>query len=157
MRNMVKPKASISSSKPEFHNMPNKKILVVDDDEDVLFTIKTVLKENGFEVSAFNTARLTLQNFVPDTYSVAILDIKMPEMNGFELYERMREIDSKVKVIFLTALAELGDYKGFKKKVYPKWGERHFVQKPIENDDLIERVKMMVVMYSNMNHSGAEA
>jgi FixJ family two-component response regulator len=153
---MTKSKSFVSCLDAEFDNMPNKKILVVDDDADVLFTIKTVLEENQFEVSAFNTASLALQNFMPDTYSVAILDIKMPEVNGFELYERMMEIDAKVKVIFLTALAELGDYKGFKKKVFPKWGERHFVQKPIENEDLIERVKMMVVMYSNMHHSGAE-
>ncbi|HEX7032834.1 MAG TPA: hypothetical protein VF172_07535 [Nitrososphaera sp.] len=53
----------------------------------------------------------------------------------------MREMDDKIRAIFLTALAELRDYSGFTSKVFPKWGERHFVQKPIENEDLIERVK----------------
>ncbi|HXG06865.1 MAG TPA: hypothetical protein VNI77_06020 [Nitrososphaera sp.] len=50
----------------------------------------------------------------------------------------------------MTALTELGDYSGFTRKVFPKWGERHFVQKPIENEDLVERVNMMTTMYSNI-------
>lgn len=151
------PASSSSSQSSHSSDTSMKKILIVDDDEDILFTIKSVLQESGFMVDSFNNARSALENFVPDLYNVAVLDIKMPQMNGFELYEKIVDIDTKVKVIFLTALAELGDYKGFKKKVFPKWGERHFVQKPIENEDLIERVKMMEVMYSNMYPSEAEA
>ena len=119
--------------------------MVVDDEEDIIFTIKSVLEQNGFKVDSFSDPASVLENFVPDKYNIAILDIKMPHMNGFELYEKIRGIDNKVKVIFLTALTELRDYEGFRKnKVFPKWAERNFAQKPIENEDLIQRVNMMV-------------
>ncbi len=146
-----------SSSSSSFGKNAKKKILIVDDDDDILFTIQSVLKENGFDVDSFNCAPSALENFVPDVYTVAILDIKMPEMNGFELYEKIREMDSKVRIIFLTAVTEMREYEGFRKKVFPKWGERHFVQKPIENEDLVERVNMMVVAYSNLYNSSAQA
>src|SRR5919204_6115582 len=90
-----------------FNNTTKKKIMVVDDDDDIIFTIKSVLTESGFEVDSFNSAASALENFLPDLYNVAILDIKMPEMNGFELYEKISEVDNRVKVIFLTALLEL--------------------------------------------------
>ncbi len=148
---------TLTSTTSSFNNTAKKKkeekkkrIMVVDDEEDIIFTVKNVLKENGFEVDSFNTAPSALENFKPDLYCVAILDIKMPEMNGFQLYEKIMEIDNKVKVIFLTALSELRDYEGFRNIISPKWGERHFVQKPIENEDLVERVNMMAIMYSNM-------
>jgi DNA-binding response OmpR family regulator len=146
-----------SSSSSSFGKNAKKKILIVDDDDDILFTIQSVLKENGFDVDSFNCAPSALENFRPDVYTVAILDIKMPEMNGFELYEKIREMDSKVRIIFLTAVTEMREYEGFRKKVFPKWGERHFVQKPIENEDLVERVNMMVVAYSNLYNSSAQA
>jgi DNA-binding response OmpR family regulator len=149
--------AAPSNSSSYFNEAAKKKILIVDDDDDILFTIQSVLKENGLDVDSFNRAPSALENFMPDVYTVAILDIKMPEMNGFELYEKIREIDSKVRIIFLTAVTEMREYEGFRKKVFPKWGERHFVQKPIENEDLIERVNMMIVAYSNLYYSNAQA
>jgi len=133
-----------------FNDAVKRRILIVDDEEDIVFSIKYVLEDSGYQVDSFNAPLLALENFAPDLYSVAIFDIKMPEMNGFELYEKISAIDNKVRVIFLTALTELRDYEGFRTKVFPKWGERHFVQKPIENEDLIERVNMMATMYSNM-------
>jgi response regulator RpfG family c-di-GMP phosphodiesterase len=69
-----------------------------------------------------------------------ILDIKMPKMNGFELYVEIKRIVSKVKVMFLTAVSEYQQYEAFRKKVFPKLGERHFVSKQIEKEDLVKRV-----------------
>jgi FixJ family two-component response regulator len=60
----------------------------------------------------------------------------MPKMNGFELCEKLKIIDNKVKVIFLTALTDLEGYNVFKKEVSPRWGNRHFIHKPIENEKI---------------------
>ena len=61
----------------------------------------------------------------------------MPKMSGFELYSKMKACDNGIKVIFLTALKELSHYEDFKKEVSPKAGERHFIQKPITDVELI--------------------
>jgi DNA-binding response OmpR family regulator len=71
----------------------------------------------------------------------------MPLINGFELYLKLREKDHHVKVCFLTALSELRDYEAYRKEVFPKWGERYFVAKPIENEELIRRVNGIIWSY----------
>jgi two-component system OmpR family response regulator len=126
-----------------------KKILVVDDEPDIIFTIKAILKENGFEVDSFDDASLALEKFTANTYGVAVLDIKMPKMNGFELCGKLKIIDNKVKVIFLTATKDLKDYNVFKKEVSPSRGNIHFIHKPIENENLLNEVNFMMTMYSN--------
>jgi DNA-binding response OmpR family regulator len=75
-----------------------KRILMVDDETDVNYTFETVLEENGFIVDSFDNAVLALNNFRADLYDLVLLDIKMPEMDGFKLYEKMRKIDSKFNV-----------------------------------------------------------
>jgi two-component system catabolic regulation response regulator CreB len=64
----------------------------------------------------------------------------MPKMNGFELYEKIKKIDNEVKVCFLTALSELHEYESFRREVFPKEGERYFIQKPIENKEMLDRI-----------------
>jgi two-component SAPR family response regulator len=117
-----------------------KKILVVDDECDITLTLSSVLQEVGFEVSFFNNPLLALRAFKPRYYDLLILDIKMPEMNGFELYQQLEKIDNRVKVCFLTAITEYSDYEQYKKDVFPKPHERHFIAKPVSNDELIRRV-----------------
>ncbi|PWU79018.1 MAG: hypothetical protein DLM72_19610 [Candidatus Nitrosopolaris wilkensis] len=58
-----------------------------------------------------------LKNFISSAYFLLILDIKMPKMNGFELYLEIKKIDNKVKVCFLTALSEFQEYQAFKREV----------------------------------------
>ena len=67
-----------------------KRILIVDDELDSNMTLKLVLEDNGFKVDSFNDALLALDNCKPDLYDILILDIKMPKMNGFELYKQIR-------------------------------------------------------------------
>lgn len=128
-------------------NSNNKRILVADDEPDITLMLKRVLEENGFRVDSFNEPSAVLQSFKPGIYDLLILDIKMPSINGFELYLKLREIDPNVKVCFLTALSELRDYEDYKKEVFPKWGERYFVSKPIENEELIRRLNAMIWSY----------
>ncbi len=126
-------------------NGARKKILIVDDEPDVTFTIKVILTSNGYQVDAFEDAGEALANFRKEVYLLAFLDIKMPRMNGFDLYKKLREIDKELKVCFLTALGEFDDYyKQYKREdVAPVWGIRHIVRKPIDNSKLLEEVSIM--------------
>ena len=126
-------------------NGARKKILIVDDEPDVTFTIKVILTSNGYQVDAFEDAEEALASFRTEAYSLAFLDIKMPKMNGFDLYKKLLEIDSEIKVCFLTALGEFDDYyrQYRKEEVAPIWGVRHIVRKPIDNSKLLEEVSIM--------------
>ena len=103
------------------------------------------LEDDGFEVDAFNDSTAALSAFKPNYYDALIFDIRMPTMNGYELYEKVNKLDDKVKVCFLTALNEMHDYQDYKKEVSPKPGERYFIQKPVENQTLIKRVNEIIV------------
>jgi DNA-binding response OmpR family regulator len=117
-----------------------RRLLLVDDEQDITSILCSVLQESGFEVVAFNDPLLALQHFRPRYYNLVILDIIMPDMNGFELYRQIRSKDKRVKVCFLTAVGELEEYEQYKKEAYPKMGERYFIAKPVSNDELIRRV-----------------
>ena len=79
------------------------KILLVDNEPDVTYAIGTVLEDNGFEVDSFNDPVLVSESYKSDYYDLVILDIKMPKMDAFVLYERLKTVDHGVKVCFLTA------------------------------------------------------
>ncbi|MGB6592665.1 MAG: response regulator, partial [Candidatus Nitrosopolaris sp.] len=72
-------------------NKSIKKILVVDDEYDISLTIKIVLEENGFKVDSFTKASEALEKVRTGLYDLVILDVKMPEMDGFSLYEKIKK------------------------------------------------------------------
>jgi DNA-binding response OmpR family regulator len=74
-------------------------------------------------------------------YDLIILDIKMPDMNGFELYREIKKIDNKVKICFLTG-SEL--YHGEYADIFNTLDGRYFIQKPIENEELIARLNKII-------------
>jgi two-component system, OmpR family, response regulator ChvI len=121
-------------------SLRKKRILVVDDEPDIGLTLKVVLEKYEFVVDTFSDPAIALKNFKPDLYDLLVIDIKMPQISGFELYTRMKSMHTKVKVLFLTALRELDGYDDFREEVSPKLGERHFIQKPISNIELLEQV-----------------
>ena len=122
-----------------------KRILIVDDEWDIGDSIKIVLREYGFDADIFTVPLEALKNFKPDFYDLVILDIRMPEINGFELYDKLKSEDAKIKTLFLTALGDVEAYSTPSSKVYPIMGERHFAEKPISNSDLLQQ------LYSIMN------
>jgi len=121
-----------------------KKILVVDDEPDICMTLMEVLESNGFNVDTFVYPTLALENFKSNIDDLLILDIKMPVMNGFQLYAQMKKIDLNIKALFLTALTDLQEYDAFKMEVFPKGGERHFIRKPVENEKILERINSIM-------------
>jgi two-component system response regulator ChvI len=120
------------------------KILIVDDEADITTALKMYLELQGFHVDAFTDPVNALAQFKAGFYHLLILDIKMPEMNGFELYKEIKKKDDTVKVFFLTALSKMHDYDAFKKEVFPKEGERYFIAKPIENEDILKRINTVI-------------
>jgi two-component system catabolic regulation response regulator CreB/two-component system response regulator ChvI len=123
--------------------MINKRVLIVDDEPDVILTLKIVLEENGFKVDSFTDPLLALQNFKEQDgmYDIIILDIKMPNMNGFELYRQIKKIDDKAKVCFLTA-GEM--YYGVYTDIFNSLDVEYFIRKPIDNEELVKRVNNMI-------------
>jgi CheY-like chemotaxis protein len=122
--------------------MAKKRICFVDDEPDIILLCKIVLEEGGFEVYTFTDSLLALSNFKPDFYDLIILDIKMPNMDGFELCRKIKEKDQNTKVCFLTA-SEMY-YETFRKNGYGSVDKDLFLRKPIENDELIKRVKQII-------------
>jgi DNA-binding response OmpR family regulator len=125
-----------------------KKILVVDDEPDNASIFTMGLEDDGFKVDTFTDPLSALSAFKEDRrrrkYDLLILDIKMPDMNGFELYEQIKKIDDKVKVCFLTAYGE-GYTEEFKKMFPSSSLGVSFIRKPIRVDDLVKKVKEMVI------------
>ena len=120
------------------------RILIVDDESDITSALKVYLELQGFQVDAFTEPANALAQFKAGFYHLLILDIKMPEMNGFELYKEIKKKDETVKVFFLTALSDMHDYDAFKKEVSPKEGERYFIAKPIENEEILKRINTII-------------
>jgi DNA-binding response OmpR family regulator len=120
------------------------RLLLVDDETDATSLLYTILQKSGFEVVFFNDPLLALEHFKPRYYELVILDVRMPNMNGFELYRQIKRKDNRVKVCFLTAVSEFKEYEQYRKEVCPKLGERYFIAKPVPNHELIRRVNEML-------------
>src|ERR687885_511341 len=90
-----------------------RRILIVDDEPEITLLLSMAL--DGFIVDSFNDPLLALSKFKQDFYDLAILDIVMPKMNGFELYKEIKKIDGKVRVCFLTGLSDSQNHEEFRK------------------------------------------
>jgi len=118
-----------------------KKILLIDDEPDITFTIKNVLEDSGFKVDCFNHPLIALESYRSTFYDLVVLDIKMPKMNGFELYIKLKEKDSRTKICFLTASEMYHEkFRKARDEFGRTIGEDYFIQKPIKNEDLIKQL-----------------
>ena len=122
-----------------------KKILIIDDEPDITYTIKNILEDNGYAADTFNDPILALNYYKVHFYDLVILDIKMPKMNGFELYIKIREKDPKVKICFFTATTMFNEEI---KKALLTFGktisEDYFIQKPIRIEVLIKKITLIM-------------
>jgi CheY-like chemotaxis protein len=116
-----------------------KRIMAVDDERDITMTLKAGLEEDGpFEVYLFNNAQSALRSFKPNFYALVLIDVRMPYMDGFELYDELKKIDPGIKVCFLTA-SEMY-YEDAREENHSDLREDVFIQKPISTDDLIMKI-----------------
>jgi DNA-binding NtrC family response regulator len=117
------------------------RILIVDDETDINIVLREILESNGFFVDSFDNPHDALADFKPHFYDLLILDIKMPEMNGFTFYREIKKLDEKMKVCILTA-AEIkyGEYSD----ILSSLPDNCIIQKPVTNEDLLKIIKRVM-------------
>jgi two-component system, OmpR family, response regulator ChvI len=122
-------------------NTCKKRILIVDDEPDITLTFKIVLESTGlYNVHTFNEPLKALANFNAHLYDLVISDIKMPKMNGYEFTQKVKEIDSRIKICFLTASEDyycsIIDYKQRRAE--------YFIRKPIGIEEFTKQMNSIL-------------
>ena len=124
-------KESFASSSKKYKG----RILLVDDEKDIAQPFAIALEKDGFIVDTYNDPLIAFGDFKGDLYDLVLLDIRLPHMDGFELYDKIRNMDRRVKVCFISgyqmnflALREQGLQTDC------------FIPKPIELRDLVRRI-----------------
>lgn len=115
------------------------KILVVDDEPDITTSIKNGLQHHGFEIDVFNDPLKALTSYKPNEYDLLLLDIRMPKMNGFELYREIKKKNDNVKICFFTAFEV--NYDEFR-KIFPNLDVKCFIRKPISIAELVSHINL---------------
>jgi two-component system response regulator ChvI len=116
-------------------------ILLVDDEEDILYTFKKSLASEGYNVEAFVDPMEALTFYAkskPSHYNLAILDIRMPGLNGLQLYYRLKTINRNIKILFLSALDAVPELTSILPDVKTT---NDIIKKPVALDDFISTVR----------------
>lgn len=121
----------------------NSRILIIDDEPDITFAFQKGLRERGFlTVDAVNDPHVALSSFQAGSYDLLLIDIVMPQIDGFGLYEEIRKLDEKVKVCFITAFDV--NYKALR-AVFPSANSVEdigcFIKKPVNVEDLVKHIE----------------
>jgi CheY-like chemotaxis protein/predicted transcriptional regulator len=119
-------------------HIPN--IMIVDDEPDVLLTYESFLTYTGFNVSTFEDSYKALRSFVskPGLYDLVILDIRMENLNGLQLYQSMKAMDPSSKIIFASALDAAKELTS----VLPDVNSQEIIKKPVDRETFIKAVKI---------------
>ena len=120
-----------------------KRILIVDDNEDVTMTFKAGIEDNAennkrIEVYTSNNPVVALSEFKPNFYDLLLVDINMPNMNGFELCEKIFAIDINVRVCYMSS-DEIN--REALREIYPSLSLGCFMRKPVTIDYLVKRIR----------------
>jgi len=120
----------------------NARIMLVDDEPDINAALSVVLKREGYDVDTFENPFIALEKLKPGFYGLIILDVKMPQMDAFELYREIKKVDRKAKICFLTA-SELY-YENFRKEKFAALDKELFIIKPISNAELLKKIDFIL-------------
>lgn len=121
------------------------KLLIVDDDPDIITTFKLTLEDSGYIVDAYTNPLECISKFKTKTYDFVLLDIIMPEMDGFELYEQIKKIDSDVQVCFMTAYDV--NYESLREIFESPDIEGTYFKKPLEIKELVKYLDSQLKKY----------
>ena len=113
------------------------RLMAVDDESDITFLLKLILEQCGFFIDLFNDPKVALIKFKANYYDLLLIDVKMPQMNGFQLYQEIANIDTKAKVYFFTAYEE--SYQALSKQ-FPNLKASCLISKPISILNLIKKI-----------------
>jgi DNA-binding response OmpR family regulator len=142
---------SISKKKKDTAYKPSYKILFVDDDNDILIAIKASLEYHGFIVDTFSNPLEALSSFKPGIYDLVLIDVKMPQMSGFEFQQELRKkalYGTEIKTCFITAY-EI--YFETLRKEFPELYDGCFIRKPIKIEDLVNRINKELKQKSSID------
>jgi len=124
------------------------KVLVVDDDPQVCKTVSMILQEHGYHVQAFTQARQAIQAVRKGPFDIALVDIKMPDLNGLELVEKIKAEDPKVAPLVMTAYPDIQTA-----AETMRLGARDYITKPFREDQLLQAVERVAqdlgLIYTN--------
>ncbi len=122
------------------------KILLAEDDENLGKLLETFLKAKTYDVDLARNGKIALEKFNQNTYHFLVLDVMMPEMDGFAVAKEIREIDSDVPILFLTAKSMKEDkLEGF------KLGADDYLTKPFSMEELLARIQAILKRTSGDN------
>jgi CheY-like chemotaxis protein len=131
----------LGSSIGNFDN--NKRIILVDDEEDVLFTYKAFLEEYDYDVNSFTDPYFAM-NYIRNISNfknlLIILDIRMKNLNGFQLHQQIKAIDPTIKVLFVTALDILDEFS----TIIPGISKEHIMKKPIDRKMFVSTIQKIL-------------
>jgi len=131
---------SLEKDHISFTSIQNKRILIIDDNSDIAFTLRIGLENNDttMEVYSYDNPINALIEFKPNFYDLLLIDVNMPLMDGFELCEKLLQKDINVKVCFMTS-GEINIDAA--REVHPLKSIGCFIKKPITIDALARRIK----------------
>jgi CheY-like chemotaxis protein len=126
-------------------DFPAFRILVVDDLDDNLFLLQTILEAEGYEVDTANNGSSALAKVEASPPDLILMDVMMPDMNGYEVTRRIRQNSSIpfVPILLVTAHEDANDVQGL------ALGANDFIRKPIEFDQLLTRVAAFLQFKQN--------
>jgi DNA-binding response OmpR family regulator len=128
----------MSTNNNNNNNTKSGRILIVDDEEDVTSILRKGLEKSGYMVVTFNDPIKALDNYIPGSYDLVLLDIKMPKIDGFELFQQIQERDGNAKVCFMTAF-EI--YYDSLKELFPdSYSSMCFIKKPFAIQEFVKRI-----------------
>ena len=131
--------------------MEKKKILLVEDDFNLGIVVQDFLSIEGYSVHLARDGKEGLKQFNKNSYDVCLLDVMLPEKDGYEIAEDIRKIDKEIPIIFLTAKSLPEDkVKGFKA------GGDDYITKPFNNEEFLLRIKAILRRANNDSVEGNE-
>lgn len=140
---------------PIYQNSNNKKIpniILVDDEQDVLYSFKEILSDHGYDVKSFTESKEALKHIIELNYStsnsttasshshhydLAIIDIRMPHINGIQLHQILKIINKNIKVLFISALDAAEEIISMCPEIKPS----SIIRKPVSQEYFIEKIQ----------------
>jgi len=146
--NLVKPASETTAVVADINQHQKKysaNIMLVDDDPDTLFTYKSFLSSfEGYTVKAFTDSKEALKHFAkmdPSYFDLVITDIRMPNLNGLQLYYRLTAINMAIKVIFVSALDAIEELTS----ILPAVNYNDIIRKPVEKEYFINKIRSVLL------------
>jgi two-component system response regulator ChvI len=118
-------------------------VMLIDDEPDMIITYKSFLHSEGYNVDAFSNSQEALRHFAqvnPSYYNLVIMDIRMPHLNGLQLYNRMKAINSSVRILFVSALDAVEELVS----ILPDIRRNSIIRKPVEKDHFVKLVQLAI-------------